>query len=106
MPAARWAWGWRCLFPWVTTTALNFWQALASILVGGGILATAVWGGFHSNGFYRGQPAAGKLSLIAALMPGCALVIGLRPCCWSNRCCETPTPPSSDVSNDQGRHDL
>ena len=54
-----------------------FWQALAAILIGGGILATAVCGGIHSNGFYRGQPAPGRLALVAALVPGCALVFGI-----------------------------
>jgi ABC-type transport system involved in multi-copper enzyme maturation permease subunit len=52
----------------------HFWQALAAILIGSGILATAVWGGVHSNGFYRGQPAPGRLALVAALVPGCALI--------------------------------
>lgn len=60
----------------VVVSALHFWQALAIILIGGGILATGVWGGFHSNGYYRGQPAPGKLALIAALTAGCALVVG------------------------------
>jgi len=55
----------------------HFWQALAVILLSVGILATAVWGGFHSNGYYRGQPVPGKPALIAALMPGCALVFGI-----------------------------
>jgi len=55
----------------------HFWQALTAILIGSGILATAVWGGFHSNGFYRGQPAPGRLALVAALVPGCALVFGM-----------------------------
>ncbi len=54
----------------------HFWQVLAVILISGGILATAVWGGFHSNGYYCSQPVPGKPALIAALMPGCAIVIG------------------------------
>jgi ABC-type transport system involved in multi-copper enzyme maturation permease subunit len=56
-------------------SVLHFWQALAAILIGSGVLATAVWGGFHSNGYYRGQPAPGRLALVASLVPGCALVL-------------------------------
>jgi len=55
----------------------HLWQALMFILVGGVILATAVWGGFHSHGFYRGQPAASKLALTGALMPGWGFVVAL-----------------------------
>ncbi|HYA79286.1 MAG TPA: ABC transporter permease, partial [Candidatus Nitrosopolaris sp.] len=54
---------------------LQFWQAVVAILIGGGILATAVWGGFHSNGYYRGQPAPGRLALASTLVPGCAFVL-------------------------------
>lgn len=55
----------------------HLWEALLFILIGGVILATAVWGGFHSHGFYRGQPAAGRLTLTGALMPGCGFVLAL-----------------------------
>ena len=55
--------------------APQFWQALVFILIGGAILATAVWGGFHSQGFFRGQPASGKLALIGTLALGCAVVL-------------------------------
>ena len=54
----------------------QLWQILVFILVGGAILATAVWGGFHSQGFFRGQPASGKLALIGTLALGCAVVLG------------------------------
>jgi len=53
------------------------WQALGVVLIGGSILALAIWGGFHSNGFYRGQPAPGKPALVAALTPGCAFLVFL-----------------------------
>ena len=71
----------------------HFWQALVFILIGGAILATAVWGGFHSHGFYRGQPVPGQLALITALTLGCTiafvfvtwllLILLLRPNHWS-----------------------
>jgi hypothetical protein len=60
---------------WVmVVNAPHFWQALVFILIGGAILATTVWGGFHSQGFFRGQPAAGKLALIGTLALGAVLV--------------------------------
>ena len=55
----------------------HLWQALFFILIGGIILATAVWGGFHSHGYYRGQPAPGRLALTGALMPGWGFVLAL-----------------------------
>ena len=55
----------------------HLWQALFLILIGGIILATAVWGGFHSHGYYRGQPAPGRLALTGALMPGWGFVLAL-----------------------------
>ncbi len=51
--------------------------ALVFILIGVIVLATAVWGGFHSHGFYRGQPVPGKLALTGALMPGCGIVLAM-----------------------------
>jgi ABC-type transport system involved in multi-copper enzyme maturation permease subunit len=54
----------------MVVSAPHFWQVLVFILLGGAILATAVWGGFHSQGFFRGQPAAGKLALIGTLALG------------------------------------
>jgi ABC-type transport system involved in multi-copper enzyme maturation permease subunit len=55
----------------------HLWQALVFILIGGIILATAVWGSFYSHGFYRGQPAPGRLALTGALMPGWGFVLAL-----------------------------
>jgi len=52
----------------------QFWPSLVFILVGGAILAAAVWGGFHSQGFFRGQPAAGKLATIGTLALGSLVV--------------------------------
>jgi len=45
----------------------HLWQALGIMLIGGVSLATAAWGGFHSQGGYQGQPAPGKLALISTL---------------------------------------
>ena len=39
------------------------------------ILAAAVWGAYQSGGFYRGQPAAGRLALIVAMAAGCVVVL-------------------------------
>ena len=50
--------------------AQEFWQALAAILLVTTILAVAVWGAYHSGGFYRGQPATGKTALIIAMLAG------------------------------------
>ena len=58
----------------MVVNALHFWQAVVFILIGGAILATAVWGGFHSQGFYRSQPAGGKLALIGTLALGSLVV--------------------------------
>ncbi len=70
----------------------HFWQALAAILIGSGILAMAVWGGFHSNGFYRGQPAPGRLALAAALVPGCALISFFAICLLFKLLVQVPEP--------------
>jgi ABC-type transport system involved in multi-copper enzyme maturation permease subunit len=53
----------------------QFWQILVAMLVGITILATAVWGGFHSNGHYNGQPALGKLGLTASITVGAGVVV-------------------------------
>jgi ABC-type transport system involved in multi-copper enzyme maturation permease subunit len=55
-------------------TCPQFWQAPLLILVGAAILATAVWGGFQSDGHYRGQPLWGKAALTTALMMGCVIL--------------------------------
>jgi hypothetical protein len=62
----------------------EFWQSLLLILVGAGILATAVWGGFQSDGHYRGQPACGKAALTAALIVGCQILAFLGAVLMSN----------------------
>ncbi len=53
------------------------WQAFLSIFIGMAILATAVWGGFQSHGYYEGQPAWGKAALTFSIMLGCLLVAGI-----------------------------
>ena len=70
----------------------HFWQALAAILIGSGILAAAVWGGFHSSGYYRGQPAPGRLALVAALVPGCALISFFAICLLFQSLVRAPEP--------------
>ena len=62
----------------------EFWQSLLLILVGAAILATAVWGGFQSDGHYRGQPACGKAALTAALIVGCQILAFLAAVLVSN----------------------
>lgn len=52
----------------------RFWQILVAMLIGIAILAAAVWGGFHSDGRYNGQPALGKLGLTASITVGAGVV--------------------------------
>jgi len=52
----------------------RFWQILMAMLTGIAILATAAWGGFHSDGHYKGQPALGKLGLTASITVGAGVV--------------------------------
>jgi hypothetical protein len=61
-----------------TLSAFNFsefWQSLILIAIAVVILAAAVWGAYHSGGFYRGQPMAGRLALIVAMTAGCGIVL-------------------------------
>jgi hypothetical protein len=53
----------------------GFWQALIVTAIAVVILAAAVWGCYQSGGHYRGQPAAGRLGLIAAMAAGCGVVL-------------------------------
>jgi hypothetical protein len=62
----------------------QFWQSLAIILIGAALLATAVWGGFQSDGYYRGQPPWGKAALTTSLMVGCLIVAFLAATLVSN----------------------
>ncbi len=55
-------------------SAPSFWQALLVIGAGGLILALAAWGSFHTNGWYRGQPAAAKPALALSLALGWVVV--------------------------------
>ena len=55
----------------------ELWQSLVLILLGGAMLATAVWGGFQCDGHYHGQPALGKAALTVALLPGCLIVAAI-----------------------------
>lgn len=62
----------------------ELWQSLALLLLGGAILATAVWGGFQRDGHYYGQPALGKAALTAALLPGCLIVAAIATLLFRN----------------------
>ena len=52
----------------------GFREILVAMLIGIAILAAAVWGGFHSDGHYNGQPALGKLGLTASITVGAGVV--------------------------------
>jgi hypothetical protein len=62
----------------------ELWQSLVLILLGGAMLATAVWGGFQRDGHYHGQPAWGKAALTVALMPGCLIVAAIATLLFRN----------------------
>jgi hypothetical protein len=62
----------------------ELWQSLLLILLGAAILATAVWGGFQSDGHYHGQPAWGKAALTVALLPGCLIVAAIATLLFRN----------------------
>ena len=57
----------------------EFWVALMFIALAVVVLATAVWGGYQTGGFYCGQPVKGKLALIVAMTAGCVgmLIVGV-----------------------------
>jgi hypothetical protein len=46
-------------------------------VVAGTLLALAVWGSFQTGGFYRDQPAAGKVALTLACVVSVLVLIGL-----------------------------
>ena len=52
----------------------EFSQVLLVLVCIGAILATATWGSFQSNGFYHGQPRAGRLALTGAMTLGAVVV--------------------------------
>jgi ABC-type transport system involved in multi-copper enzyme maturation permease subunit len=55
----------------------EFWHALLIVAVATALLATAVWGSFQTGGFYRAQPAAGKVALTLTSAVAVMLLIGL-----------------------------
>ncbi len=55
----------------------EFWHALLIIVAAGTLLALAVWGSFQTGGFYRDQPAAGKVALTAASIVSVLVLLGL-----------------------------
>jgi hypothetical protein len=62
----------------------ELWQSLVLLLLGGAILATAVWGGFQNDGHYHGQPALGKAALTAVFIPGCLIVAAIATLLFRN----------------------
>jgi prepilin-type N-terminal cleavage/methylation domain-containing protein len=79
---ARWYASRALAFGWalaVTGTAVllapPWWIIPATMLLGGGVLALAVWGSFLTGGYYRGQPLVAKAALVVPLVTGCCLVI-------------------------------
>jgi ABC-type transport system involved in multi-copper enzyme maturation permease subunit len=55
----------------------EFWHALLVLAVAIALLATAVWGSFQTGGFYRAQPAVGKLALTLTSVVTVTLLLGL-----------------------------
>ncbi len=55
----------------------EWWQALLTLTVGGGILAAAAWGAFQAHGYYRRQPILGKAALVFSLMAGGVIVAAI-----------------------------
>jgi MFS family permease len=51
-----------------------FWLSVAVTVLATSFLALATWGAYQTGGYYRGQPAAAKLGLIAAMLAGSILV--------------------------------
>jgi ABC-type transport system involved in multi-copper enzyme maturation permease subunit len=62
----------------------EFWLGLVSLVIGAAMLITAVWGGFQSDGHYRGQPAWGKAALTGALTLGSLIVLFVAVMLLSN----------------------
>lgn len=67
--------------PVVVTFALfdvpEFWHALLLVVAAGTVLALAVWGSFQTGGFYREQPAAGKVALTLTSTASALVLAGL-----------------------------
>lgn len=58
------------------TLILGEWSHVTLALAGGGvILAFAVWGAFHSHGYYEPQPVLGKMALTGSLALGSTVVV-------------------------------
>ncbi len=71
----------------------EFWQGLLVIVIGGGLLATAAWGGFQSHGYYRGQPLAGRAALTFALIPATAFAVLVAVVTLGNFLSKAKEPP-------------
>ncbi len=61
----------------LTLNTSSFWVACLGALLAASVLATAVWGAFHSNGDPAPQPIAGKLALNLSLAGGAFLAATL-----------------------------
>lgn len=55
----------------------EFWQAALIIGVAGLVVTLATWGSFRTRGWYRGQPVAGRLGLVAVTAVTGLLALGL-----------------------------
>jgi ABC-type transport system involved in multi-copper enzyme maturation permease subunit len=53
----------------------SLWQPVAAVGIGLVVVATAAWGAFKTSGYYQGQPAGGKATLIVSLSVGSAVVL-------------------------------
>jgi hypothetical protein len=62
-----------------TGAAVMSWHQweLTLVLIGcGSLLAIAVWGAFHSHGYYEPQPTFGKIALTSSITFGTIMVVG------------------------------
>jgi prepilin-type N-terminal cleavage/methylation domain-containing protein len=81
-----------------------WWRGFLVILLGAAILAVAVWGGFQTHGYYRGQPVLGKAALICATMLGSLIVAVLAAPLLSSLFLRSdrPSPHSSYAMTKEG----
>jgi hypothetical protein len=69
-----------CLFCWYFVWAVpEFWQALVSIGIVGGLLALATWGSFLTGGDYSHQPRVAKIALASTFL------MGMSALCFSGK---------------------
>jgi ABC-type transport system involved in multi-copper enzyme maturation permease subunit len=59
----------------IITRVSEFWRVWVFLIPALLILVPGAWGSFVNNGYYEGQPKAGRRALVAALMLGCFVVV-------------------------------